>query len=125
MGSICSKTVGIGTPTDNQILRFDSGGDKWGPENLPGGGGADVKAGTSTVTRGGTKAITFTTAFSSTPRVVVCFGGNNDYTSGEKGAGLSVYSISTTGFTVRYDEPNGSGPDPATFEWIATDAGDP
>ena len=69
--------------------------------------------------------MTFNTAFSTAPNVVVNFEGNVNYLSGEKGAVLSVYSIGTSGFTVRYDEPDGSGINPANFQWIATSAGDP
>ena len=44
MGKICTKTVGTGTPTDNQVLKFDSGSDEWGPENESGGGGGPSTA---------------------------------------------------------------------------------
>lgn len=67
--------------------------------------------------------MTFNTAFSATPEVIVSFGGNTDYWVDEKGVGLSVYSISTTAFTVRYDVGGGGGPSTATFHWIATNAG--
>jgi hypothetical protein len=87
--------------------------------------GTDTKSGSSTVARNGTTAIVFNTAFATAPRVVTNFEGNVNYLSGEKGAVLSVFSISTTGFTIRYDEPNGTGPNPATFQWFATVAGDP
>ena len=84
-----------------------------------------TKSGTDSIARNGTTSVVFNTAFATAPNVVVCFEGNVNYLSGEKGAVLSVYSISTTGFTVRYDEPDGSGPNPGDFQWFASVAGDP
>jgi len=84
------------------------------------GGG---KGGTVSVTRGSSVTVTFGTAFSGTPNVTVSFGEDQNYVVGEKGVSLAVYSVSTTGFTVRYDDPSGSGDSPATIQWIATDAG--
>ncbi len=88
-------------------------------------GGANVKSGDGgTISLGGTDSVTFGTAFVGTPQVIVQFTGNVNHYSGEKGTGLSVYSITTDGFTVRYD--GSSAPiDPASWSWIATDAGDP
>ncbi len=40
MGSLCNKKVVSETPTDNQIIKFDSGTDKWELEAEAGGGGA-------------------------------------------------------------------------------------
>jgi len=42
MGSLCNKKVVSETPTDNQILKFDSGTDKWELEAQAGGGGGDI-----------------------------------------------------------------------------------
>jgi len=90
-----------------------------------GGGGVDVKGGSDTVVVNSTTAIVFNTAFVGTPNVVVSFAGNVDFVDNEKAIALSVFNISTTGFTVRYDEKDGNSPSPASFEWLATDAGDP
>jgi len=43
MGSLCNKIVVSETPTDNQILKFDNGTDKWELEAEGGdGGGGDI-----------------------------------------------------------------------------------
>lgn len=87
---------------------------------------ADVKNGSiASISAAGTSSVVFTTEFANAPNVVVNYEGNVDHYSGEKGGGLSVYSISISGFTVRYDAASASQ-DPATnIQWIATDAGDP
>jgi len=84
-----------------------------------------VKSGTATVSRNGSQIVTFGAVFSDIPNVVVSFSANADYTVAEKGTALSVFNITTSSFTVRYDEPNDSGVNPANFQWIATDAGNP
>jgi len=96
-----------------------------GSWTVPAGTSPDIKSGTDSVARNGTTTVSFNTSFSTAPNVVVSFEGNVNYLSPEKGVVLSVYSIGTTGFTVRYDEPDGSGIDPANFQWIATPAGNP
>jgi len=86
----------------------------------------DIKNGTiPSISEGGNTSVVFNTAFSVTPNVVLNFEGNVDHSSGEKAAVLSVYSISTIGFTARYDAAS-PGVDPTTnVQWIATSAGDP
>lgn len=86
----------------------------------------NIKSGTiPSIPEGGSTAVVFNTAFSVTPQVVVNFEGNVDHSSGEKAAVLSVYAMSTTGFTTRYDAAS-PGVDPTTnVQWIATSAGDP
>ena len=85
----------------------------------------DTKSGSGTVALGGTTTVSFNTAFSTAPNVVVSFATDVNYTTAEKGVALSVYNITVNGFTVRYDEPDGTGIDPASFEWMATNAGNP
>ena len=85
----------------------------------------DAKSGSGTVALGGTTTVSFNTAFSTAPNVTVSFATDVNYTTAEKGVALSVYNITVNGFTVRYDEPDSSGIDPASFEWIATNAGNP
>ena len=80
------------------------------------GGGADVKSGTVSVTLQSSAAVTFTTAFASTPRVVVSVE--------DTGAALeaTLDAVSTTGFTVHaWKVKNETGS--RTVHWIATDAG--
>ena len=86
----------------------------------------DIKSGSiPSIPEGGNTSVVFTTAFSGTPQVVLNFEGNVDHSSGEKAAVLSVFSISTIGFTARYDAAS-PGVDPTTnVQWIATSAGDP
>ena len=109
--------------TDDSLLPFEEGGTTYnvGKSTLV----PNIKAGSSTVAINSTISIVFNTPFATTPNVVVSFAGDLDYTFRDKGIALSIFNISTTGFTVRYDEPAGTGIDPAPFEWIATDAGDP
>jgi len=86
----------------------------------------DIKNGSiPSIPEGGNTSVVFNTAFSVTPNVILNFEGNVDHSSGEKAAVLSVYSISTIGFTARYDAAS-PGVDPTTnVQWIATSAGDP
>lgn len=75
------------------------------------------------IPEGGNTSVVFTTAFNSTPNVILNFEGNVDHSAGEKAAVLSVYSISILGFTARYDAAS-PGVDPTTnVQWIATSAG--
>ncbi len=84
----------------------------------------DIKSGADTVALDGTTTVSFNTAFATVPNVVLNFSGNVDYAASEKGLNLSVYNITVNGFTVRYDQFDGTE-DPASFQWIATSAGDP
>ncbi len=85
-----------------------------------GGGGADVKGGTETaIASGTTRAVTFSTAFSATPAVVLSVNGQ---TTNIKEETLAVSSVSTTGFTIYHSSKSLATID---VDWIATDAGDP
>ena len=75
------------------------------------GGGADVKSGSLVPAPKTWVAVTFNTAFSSTPSVTGAV---------SKNASWSLRNVSTTGFEV-YINTTGSN----TFWWIATDAGNP
>ncbi len=76
-----------------------------------GGGGADVKSGSLVPTAKTWVAVTFNTAFSSTPAVTGAI---------SKNAAWRLRNVSTTGFEV-YLNTTGSN----TFWWIASDAGNP
>ena len=78
------------------------------------GGGANVKSGT-VASSGGSISVTFNTAFSSTPQVVLT---PQDSGLALRDALYSITSVNTTGFTADVDAD-------ATYAWIATDAGDP
>jgi hypothetical protein len=80
------------------------------------GGGANVKSGAVNLTAGGSAVVTFTTPFASTPHVVV----TNQFSSADTSTTLSVFPVSTTGFTIR-----GAGNAAGTVAWIATNAGNP
>jgi len=77
----------------------------------PGGGGANVKSGTVS---GASGTVTFNTAFTSTPQVVMTSLGD----TATRDAILRVDSVSTTGFSWTADTSQGAA-------WIATNAGDP
>ena len=78
-----------------------------------------VKSGLeSAITEGTTRAVTFVTAFSSAPNVVVSFGDN----SAEEST-CAAYSASTTGFTIGVEKVGGGQSRDRTVAWIATDAG--
>jgi len=77
-----------------------------------GGGGANVKSGTKVCTIGA-NSVTFTTAFSSTPRVVLI---GQDAALALRDALWVVRSVTTTGFDFEVDAG-------CTIAWIATDAG--
>ena len=83
-----------------------------------GGGGANVKSGVVTGMAYGTQAVSFGTAFSSTPRVVVSYA-----SAKTRGDVISYESASTTGFTLRYTKIGGGGNENADISWLATDAG--
>ena len=86
-----------------------------------GGGGADVKAGNETaIAENTTRAVSFTTAFSATPNVVVNFSD----TSSEISV-CAAHTVSTTGFTILVTKSGGGGSANRDVSWIATDAGDP
>ena len=76
-----------------------------------GGGGADVKSGTVS---GGSGSVTFNTAFSSAPHVVMTSLGN----TATRDAIFRVDSVSATGFSWTADVSQDGG-------WIATNAGNP
>ena len=86
-----------------------------------GGGGADVKSGfESTIPEGTTRAVSFATAFSATPHVVVSFADDTTQISV-----VHAYTPSTTGFTIRVVKSGGGGSVTRDVNWIATDAGNP
>ena len=81
------------------------------------GGGANVKSGTVSVTTDTWSSVTFSTAFTSIPRVVCTFEIDPKDSLVEP---LQIRNITTTGFEVNFDRKN-----VATFtvHWTATDAG--
>lgn len=85
-----------------------------------GGGGADVKSGTVSITEGTPQTITFNTAFSGTPYCTCTL---------EPGAVDETCWISTAASTtaVSFDWDNSAGGPAAStnVNWICTDAGDP
>ena len=86
-----------------------------------GGGGADVKSGfEAAITEGSSRVVTFNTAFSSSPNVVVsCADTSYQLTF------VQAHSESTTGFTIDATKSGGGGNVTRDVAWIATDAGDP
>ena len=93
--------------------------------SVTGGGGVNVKSGSDSVGIGDTKTINFTTAFISIPNVVVGWSGNSNYGIEEEGFVLTVFNITVNSFDIKYFETSGAGIDPALFQWIATDGGNP
>ena len=86
-----------------------------------GGGGADVKSGfESAITEGSTRAVTFTTAFSAAPDVVVGFADTSTEISV-----CAAHTESTTGFTIQVEKVGGGAAKNRDVFWIATSAGDP
>lgn len=87
-----------------------------------GGGGADIKSGSTTAAwDGGTpQAVTFNTAFSSTPNVVVGFGENEDAVDVPY-----VVDISPSGFKVGIIKGHGGSTHTWVVQWVATNAGNP
>ncbi len=83
-----------------------------------GGGGADVKTGSETITEGSSATVTFATAFSATPNVVVGFSDNSAEISV-----CSVHTTSTTGCTIIVVKSGGGGSVSRDINWIASDAG--
>ena len=79
-----------------------------------GGGGVNVKSGKIAASGTG-NSVTFNTAFSSTPQVVLT---PEDASLNLRDALWIVRSVSTTGFTFDVDND-------ATYAWIATTAGNP
>lgn len=84
----------------------------------------EIKSGSGTVSLGGNTSVTFNTNFTSVPNVVASLQGNVSYVANEKGQSLSVFDILVGGFEIRYDAVDGQI-DPATFNWIATNEGNP
>ena len=86
-----------------------------------GGGGANVKSGSeSAISEGGSRAVSFNTAFSSTPNVVV----SCDDVSSQLSF-VHAHTISTAGFTIDVLKSGGGGATNRDVAWIATDAGNP
>ena len=75
------------------------------------GGGANVKSGTIS---GASGSVSFNTAFSSVPQVVITSLGN----TATRDAIFRVDSVTVNGFSWTADTSQGGG-------WIATDAGNP
>lgn len=79
----------------------------------PGGGSLNVKSGVK-VASTGSNSVTFNTAFSSTPQVVLTVQDSIQL----RDCLYKVTAVSTTGFSFDVDVS-------ATYAWIATNAGDP
>ena len=85
------------------------------------GGGANVKAGfESAVAENSTRAVTFNTAFSSTPNVVA-----NCADSSSQLSFVNAHSVTVNGFTIQVLKSGGGGSANRDIAWIATDAGNP
>ena len=84
-----------------------------------GGGGADVKGGfESAIAENSTRVVSFTTAFSSAPNVVVsCADASTEISV------AAAHTVSTTGFTIAVTKVGGGGSNNRDVAWIATDAG--
>lgn len=86
-----------------------------------GGGGADVKSGfESAISENSARTVTFNTAFSGTPNVVVGFADDTTQISV-----VHAHTVSTTGFTVQVVKSGGGGSVTRDIYWMATDAGNP
>ncbi|KKM06053.1 hypothetical protein LCGC14_1747920 [marine sediment metagenome] len=85
-----------------------------------GGGGADIKSGNVSIVDGGNSAVTFATAFATTPNAVACFSDNKAAVDV-----IEIGGISTTGFTIYIKKGHGGQPHTHSVDWIATNAGDP
>ena len=86
-----------------------------------GGGGADVKGGVElAISEGGSRTVTFNTAFSGTPNVVASCADVSSQLSF-----AHAHTVSTTGFTIDVIKSGGGGNVNRDVAWIATDAGDP
>ncbi len=104
-----------------QVAHSDliSGGQTSLHSHAGGGGGANVKSGfESAVTEGGTRAVTFNTAFAATPDVVVSFADSSAEISV-----LAAHTVSVSGFTITVTKSGGGGSANRDVAWIATDAG--
>ena len=76
-----------------------------------------IKSGSiSSIAEGSTSSVVFAAAYTNTPKVIVSFNENTDFT----GSSISITTVSNTGFTVRYDR-SGSGPMTAAISWIAVE----
>ena len=79
----------------------------------------DVKSGLEpAITEGTTRVVSFGTAFSSTPDVVISFADNSSEVST-----CSSFGVSTTGFTIGVEKVGGGQSRDRNVSWIATDAG--
>lgn len=86
-----------------------------------GGGGSNVKSGfESAITENSTRSVTFPTAFSGTPDVVVGFADDTSQISI-----VHAHTVTTTGFTIQVVKSGGGGSVTRDVFWIATDAGNP
>jgi len=90
------------------------GGGQTNLHSHAGGGGADVKSGTTT-TSGGSGSVTFNSPFTSTPQVVVT---PQDGVLNLRDCLFVIRSVDVNGFSFEVDAD-------ATYDWIATDAGNP
>jgi len=98
-----------------------NGGETTLHSHAGGGGGANIKNGfESSITEDTTRAVTFNTAFSSAPDVVVGFADSSTEISV-----VAAITISTTGFTIKVVKSGGGGVKDRDVAWIATDAGNP
>ncbi len=84
------------------------------------GGAHDTKGGSVSVTEGTVTTVTFATAFSGTPDVVLCV---LSTTTSIEAAMCS--NVSTTSFDITLEKHAGGGNITRTVVWIATSAGDP
>ena len=97
-----------------------SGGQTTLHSHAGGGGGPDIKAGTATFNTSVWTAISFNTAFGTTPKVVVT--ANQDSTSRWNFTPI-IRNVTVNGFDCRYDDRAQAGT--VVVNWMATDAGNP
>ena len=105
----------MNVPVDGKFLKFVSPNCTW--TDPP--GGSTVKSGKETgMADNSSRAVTFTSAFSSTPNVTATFSNESNKTDI-----IELISITTTGFTITVHKGHGGANDTHDVEWIATDAG--
>ena len=100
MGELFNKELSVETPTDNQIIRFDSALDNWGTEpevNIKSGKELAVPHNTLTT-------INFSTAFANIPHIVVSLAED----PGQILERIWVEQESTTLFKVQFKIKQGS-----------------